>query len=272
MIRMGKVLSAGATTVALSFAAFLSVFPFLWMLLGATNTNADIVHGRMTPGSNLATNVGRLLAQINLPLVFWNSFKIAIVSTVLTLLVSSLAGYGFEIFRSRMRERIYKALLLTMMVPFAALMIPLFILISRAGLINTHLAVILPTISSAFIIFYFRQCTTAFPRDLRDAAKIDGLSEWQIFFLIYVPVMRSTYAAALIIVFMTAWNSYLWPLIVLQSNEMKTIVLVISSLASAYTPDFGVVMVATSLATFPTLVVFFAMQKQFVQGMLGSVK
>jgi lactose/L-arabinose transport system permease protein len=107
---------------------------------------------------------------------------------------------------------------------------------------------------------------------LRDAARVDGLKEWQIFLFVYVPVMRSTYAAAFIIVFMTAWNNFLWPLIVLQSNELKTITLVISSLGSSYSPDFGVIMVATVLATLPTLFVFFAMQRQFVQGMLGSVK
>ena len=131
---------------------------------------------------------------------------------------------------------------------------------------------ILPTIASAYLIFYFRQSSKAFPPELREAARIDGLKEWQIFFFVYVPVMRSTYAAAFIIVFMAAWNSFLWPLIVLQSNELKTITLVLSSLNSAYKPDFGVVMVATVLATLPTLAVFFAMQRRFVEGMLGSVK
>jgi lactose/L-arabinose transport system permease protein len=87
-----------------------------------------------------------------------------------------------------------------------------------------------------------------------------------------VPVMRSTYAAAFVIVFMLNWNNYLWPLIVLQSNEMKTITLVVSSLGSAYYPDYGVVMIGTIIATVPTLLVFFAMQRQFVQGMLGSIK
>nr|WP_272213718.1 hypothetical protein [Marinicella sp. W31]MDC2879670.1 hypothetical protein [Marinicella sp. W31] len=92
------------------------------------------------------------------------------------------------------------------------------------------------------------------------------------FFYIYFPVMRSTYAAAFVIVFMLNWNNYLWPLIVLQSNETKTITLVVSSLASAYYPDYGTVMIGTILATLPTLFIFFAMQRQFVQGMLGSVK
>ena len=258
--------------IFLGVMAFLSVFPFLWMVIGATNTTSDIVKGKMSFGEALVVNATTFFAQVNAPLIFWNSAKITIIATVLTLLISSLAGYGFEIFSSRFREKLYTLMLLTLMIPFAALMIPLFMLMGKFGLINTHIAVVLPTVASAFIIFYFRQSTKAFPHELRDAARVDGLKEWQIFFLIYMPVMRSTYAAAFIIVFMTAWNSYLWPLIVLQSNDTKTITLVISSLGSAYYPDYGVVMIGTVLATIPTLFVFFAMQRQFVEGMLGSVK
>jgi len=268
----GRFVAMAATYGFLGLMAFLSVFPFIWMVLGATNSSIDIIKGKLLPGAAFATNVGNFFTLVNVPLVFWNSAKIAILATVLTLAVSSLAGYGFEMFRSRRRERVYRAMLLTLMIPFAALMIPLFVIMGKAGLINTHLAVVLPTIGSAFVIFYFRQSTKAFPSELRDAAKVDGLKEWQIFLFIYVPVMRSTYAAAFVIVFMTAWNNYLWPLIVLQTNETKTITLVISSLASAYYPDYGVVMVGTILATLPTLAVFFFMQRQFVQGMLGSVK
>jgi lactose/L-arabinose transport system permease protein len=267
-----RIASAVFTYGFVGLIAFLSVFPFIWMVFGATNSSIDIIKGKMLPGEALSMNVTKFFTQVNAPLVFWNSAKVTIFATVLTLAVSSLAGYGFEMFRSRRREGLYRAMLLTLMIPFAALMIPLFIMMGKAGLINTHIAVVLPTIGSAFIVFYFRQSTKAFPSELRDAAKVDGLKEWQIFLFIYVPVMRSTYAAAFIIVFMTAWNNYLWPLIVLQSNETKTITLVISSLASAYYPDYGVVMVGTILATLPTLAIFFFMQRQFVQGMLGSVK
>lgn len=256
----------------LALAAFISVFPFFWMISGATNTTGDIIRGKASIGAALARNVEAFFTQVDAPLIFWNSLKIALVGTAITLAISSLAGYGFETFQSRRRERIYAALLLTLMIPFAALMIPLFVMMGRAGLIDTHTAVVLPGLASAFIIFYFRQNTKAFPSELRDAARVDGLKEWQIFLFIYVPVMRSTYAAAAIIVFMTIWNSYLWPLIVLQSNETKTITLVVSSLASAYYPDYGVVMVGTVLATLPTLLVFFLMQRQFVQGLVGSVK
>lgn len=270
--RFARLLPDALQYLVLSVAAFLSIFPFLWMVIGSTNSSGDIIKGKTSFGAALSTNVTNFFTLVDVPLVFWNSAKVAILATVLTLIVSSLAGYGFEMFRSKFRERIYSVVLLTLMVPFAALMIPLFMMMARGGLINTHLAILLPTIASAFIIFYFRQATKAFPTELRDAAKVDGLKEWQIFLFIYVPVMRSTYAAAFVIVFMTAWNNYLWPLIVLQSNETKTITLVISSLASAYYPDYGVVMIGTILATLPTLAVFFLMQRQFVQGMLGSVK
>ena len=267
-----RTLSTAGQYLFLGVMAFLSIFPFIWMMISATNTSVEIMGGKVSLGSAFATNVTNFFTLVDVPLVFWNSAKVAILATLLTIVVSSLAGYGFEMFKSKWRDRIYSLILLTLFVPFAALMIPLFMMMGRAGLINTHIAIMLPSIASAFIIFYFRQSTKAFPTELRDAAKVDGLKEWQIFLYIYVPVMRSTYAAALVIVFMTNWNNYLWPLIVLQSNETKTITLVVSSLASAYYPDFGVVMIGTILATLPTLAIFFAMQRQFVQGMLGSVK
>jgi lactose/L-arabinose transport system permease protein len=267
-----RLLGRGLTYLALCVAAYLSIFPFYWMMVGATNTTADIIRGKASYGSALWTNVTALFTQVDMPRVFWNSAELAIVATALTLLVSSLAGYGFETFRNRISERLFAVLLSMLSIPFAAIMVPLFVLMAQLHLINTYAAVILPGIASIFIIFYFRQSTKAFPSELRDAARVDGLKEWQIFTYIYMPVMRSTYAAATIIVFMANWNNYLWPLIVLQTNENKTVTLVVASLASAYYPDFGVVMVATTLATLPTLIIFFVLQRQFVEGLIGSVK
>lgn len=265
-------LQRGFIYLVLSVAAFVSVFPFFWMLVGTTNTSADIIKGKADIGGAFFENFVTFFERVDVPLVLWNSAYIAVTATVLTLAVSSLAGYGFEVFRSRPRERIFSGLLLMLSVPFAALMIPLFTMMGRFGLINTHTAIILPTIASIFIIFYFRQATKAFPRELRDAARIDGLKEWQIFVHIYLPVMRSTYAAATIIVFMLNWNNYLWPLIILQTNDKKTLTLVVSSLLSGYYPDFGVIMIATVVATLPILIIFFVLQRQFVEGMLGSIK
>ncbi len=256
----------------LSIAAFVSVFPFLWLIVGATNISPDILSGKTTPGHALFDNIVKLTQQVDLVQLFYNSTKIAVISTILTLIVASLAGYGFEIFKSKFSERVFAGLLAMLSVPFAALMIPLFVTMAQLHLINTHTAVILPTVASIFVIFYFRQASKSFPIELRDAARVDGLREWQIFLFVYMPVMRSTYAAATIITFMASWNNYLWPLIVLQTNEMKTLTLAVASLLSAYVPDYGVVMVATTLATLPTLLIFFILQRQFVQGLLGAVK
>ncbi len=262
----------GLVYALLSVAAFVSVFPFYWMVVGATNKSADIVTGKASLGNSLLDNAATFFSTVDAPRIFWNSAFIAVLGTILTLAVSSLAGYGFEMFRSRFRERIFAFMLLLLSIPFAALMVPLFVLISAAHLSNTFIAVLLPGIASIFIIFYFRQATKAFPSELRDAARVDGLKEWQIFVFVYLPVMRSTYAAATIIVFLANWNNYLWPLIVLNTPENKTANLVISALTSAYTPDYGMILFGTVLVTLPTLIIFFALQRLFVEGLLGSVK
>ncbi len=256
----------------LSIAAFISVFPFYWLIVGSTNKSALIVRGKASFGDSLFANAHAFFALTDVPRIFMNSIEISVIATLATLAVSSTAGYGFEIFRSRVRERVFAFLLLLLTIPFAAVMVPLFVLISKIHLVNTLTAVIIPTIASIFIIFYFRQATKAFPGELRDAARVDGLKEWQIFLFIYVPVMRSTYAAATIIVFMLTWNNYLWPLIVLQTNDKKTVTLVVSALLSAYVPDYGATMFATVLATLPTLFIFFVLQRQFVAGLTGGVK
>ncbi len=261
-----------ATYLLLSLAAFISIFPFFWMLVGTTNTSADIIRGKATPGVAMWDNIVKFINSFDMVRVLFNSFLIAGLGTALTLLICSLAGYGFEMFRSKFREKVFGAMLLMLSIPFAALMIPLFVMMANFKIINTYQAVLLPTIASIFVIFYFRQASKAFPSELRDAARIDGLKEWQIFLYVYMPVMGSTYAAATIIVFMSNWNAYLWPLIVLQTNEMKTLTLVVATLTAGYTPDFGVIMVGAIAATLPTLIIFFLLQRRFVEGMLGAVK
>jgi len=258
--------------IILSIISLFCIFPFIWMVLGSTSTSKDVSSGKLTIGLELINNFNKLNDLIDLPRILANTAVLTLCGTIVTLTVASLAGYGFEMYRSRAREKIYNIMLLTMMVPFAAMMIPLFRIFSSVKLLNSYAAIILPMAASIFVIFYFRQSTKTFAKELIQAARMDGLNELQAFFYIYLPTMKSTYAAASIIVFMSYWNSFLWPLIVLQSNDKKTITLAISSLASSYTPDYGVIMTAIIIATLPTMILFFAMQKQFVEGMLGSVK
>lgn len=268
---------SGFKYLILSIVAFVSVFPFVWMILGMTNTAVDITSGKIKIGSNFAINFQNLFANdLNFSRALWNSAGIAIVTTVLALLISSMAGYGFEIYKSKRKELIFNILLLSMMVPFAALMIPLYRMFSNLNGtvlgINSFLVVILPSVSTAFLIFFFRQNVKAFPKDLIEAARLDGLKELSIFFRVYLPTAKNTYAAAAIITFMSSWNNYLWPLVALQSPDKRTVPLVLSAMGASYTPDYGMIMTGLVIATLPTAIVFFVLQKQFVQGMLGSVK
>lgn len=264
----------------LIIATVVSIFPFFWMIISATNTTVDINRSSLLPGSNLMTNLHNLFtSDLGFANSLQNSAVIALIATFLALLISSLAGYGFETFRNKKRDALFNVLLLSIMVPFSALMIPLFRLFSSFnsnGLdfigLNTLPAVIIPGLSTAFLVFFFRQSTKSFPKDILEAARIDGVSEIGIFFRMYIPVMKSTFAAAAIITFMTNWNNYLWPLVALQSPDKRTVPLILSTMGASYTPDYGMIMAGIVIATIPTALIFFLMQKQFVQGMIGSVK
>ncbi|MCB5955431.1 carbohydrate ABC transporter permease [Enterococcus sp. CWB-B31] len=270
-------LLTGFKYLVLSIVSFISIFPFVWMILGMTNTPVDITAGKIKIGNNLMINFQNLFSNdLNFARALWNSAVIAVITTVLALLISSMAGYGFEIYHSKRKDRLFNILLLSMMVPFAALMIPLYRMFSNLNGtflgINSIFVVILPSVSTAFLIFFFRQNVKSFPKDLVEAARLDGLNELSIFFRVYMPTAKNTYAAAAIITFMSSWNNYLWPLVALQSPDKRTIPLVLSAMGASYTPDYGMIMTGLVIATLPTAVVFFVLQKQFVQGMIGSVK
>ena len=151
-------------------------------------------------------------------------------------------------------------------------MIPLFKMIAKVGLLNSVWAFILPSISTPFLIMMFRQNSRNFPPDIMEAARIDGLSEFKIFFKMYMPVMKSTYAAAAVITFMNAWNAYLWPKVVMSDNSAQTMPMLIANLAAGYTVDYGVLMMGVLFCSIPTMVVFFVLQKQFAEGITGAVK
>ena len=266
--------------IFLIVASFISIFPFIWMIISATNTAREVNAGKLTFGAHLGENLGSLFhSELNFGASLANSALIAVITTVLALLISSVAGYGFEIFRSRARDRVFNILLMSMMVPFCALMIPLYRMFSEAGKsgltgigLNTLFSVIAPSVCTAFLIFFFRQNTKSFPKDILEAARIDGLNEPRIFLHMYMPVMKSSYAAGAIITFMSSWNNYLWPLVAMQDPQKRTVPLILSAMGSSYTPDYGMIMAGIVLATLPTGIIFFVMQKQFVAGMIGSVK
>jgi lactose/L-arabinose transport system permease protein len=252
--------------------SFLSVFPLYYMFCGATNKSIEVVRGKMLPGSYLLENFRSLTANQNLGLAMWNSFRNAILITLLTMVICSIAGYGFEIYHDKGKDILMGILLLAMMIPFVALMIPLFKMFSAWKMVNTWMALILPSISTPFMIMLFRQAARSFPSDIIDASRLEGLSEIQIFFRMYVPTMRSTYGAAMTVTFMNAWNNYLWPKIILQRNESITMPMLVANLKSGYMVDYGMLMLGVLICTLPTAIIFFCLQKGFANGITGAVK
>ncbi len=262
------------TYIFLIICSFISVFPLYWMIAAATNLSLNVARGSIGFGNQLLVNFEHLRAAVQGTL--WssmgNSFLYSIVQTIFTLFVCSIAGYGFELYHDKGKDRLFGVLLLAMMVPAVATMVPLYGLVSGAKLLNSVWAFILPGISTPFMIMMFRQNSRNFPPDIMEAARIDGLSEWKIFFKMYVPIQKSIYAAAAVITFMNAWNAYLWPKVVMSDNRAQTMPMFIANISSGYTVDYGMTMLGVLFCSLPTMIVFFVLQKQFAEGITGSVK
>ena len=256
----------------LIISSIVSIFPLVWMVIAATNKSVDVVAGKLTIGGELLNNYRNLMSLQNVWSYFWNSAKYAILTTVFALLVSSLAGYAFEVYHDKVKDILFMLILMTMMLPFVALMVPLFQMFSSAKLLNSTLGFLLPSIATPLLIMMFRQCAKAKPAEIMEAARIDGLNEFQIFFRMFVPTMKSTYAAAITITFMNAWNNYLWPKVIMTKGNAQTMPMMISGLTSGYVTDYGMLMLSVLITTLPTALVFFLLQKNFAEGITGAVK
>ena len=242
------------------------------MVTAATNTTLEVAQGKMWFGAYAVENFKNLVASTNLWGSMWNSFLYATVQTVLALFICSLAGYGFELYHDKGKDILFAILLMAMMIPGVATMIPLFTMMSKMKLLSTVWGFALPAISTPFMIMMFRQNSRNFPVDTMEAARIDGLSEIGIFFRMYFPMMKSTYAAAAVITFMGAWNSYMWPRTVMKGNSVKTMPILVANMSNGYTVDYGMLMLGVLFASLPTILIFFILQKQFAEGITGSVK
>ena len=256
----------------LILASLLSAFPLYYMICGATNASIDVVRGHLFPGTYLIENFKTLIGMQDLGRAMFNSFRNATVITLITLLVCSIAGYGFEIYHDKGKDFLMSILLLAMMLPFVAIMIPLFKMLTSWGLANTWIALALPSISTPFMIMLFRQAARSFPFDIIEAARLEGLSEIQIFFRMFIPIMKSTYGAAMTVTFMNAWNNYLWPTIILQDSKSITMPMLVANLKSGYSVDYGMLMLGVLICTLPTAVIFLCLQKSFANGITVAVK
>lgn len=256
----------------LIIASILSVFPLYYMVVCSTNSSVDILATRMIPGTYLFENMKTLLENTDFIVCLKNSVRYATVGTFLSVIVCSLAGYAFEIYHDKAKDLVMSVLLLSIMVPVAATLIPLFTLFGKMNLLSTTMGFVLPFVSTAFLILLFRQNSRSFPKELIDSARIDGLNEFQIFIQMYVPIMKPVFATAIIVSFMNIWNDYLWALVVMRTDESRSLALLLSTMTDAYTVDYGLLMLLATLTTLPLAIIFFFLQKNFTAGITGSVK
>lgn len=204
---------------------------------------------------------------------FFNSLFLTAVSVIVTLFVCAAVGYGFSMYDFKFKNFLFICVLFVMMVPFEILMVPMYSQIIDMGLIDTYTGIILPGITSASTIFFFRQYLTGIPRDLINAGRIDGASEYGIFFKIILPVMKPAFAAMAILNTMGAWNNLLWPLLVLKSDTKFTLPIGLNTLLTPYGNNYDLLIVGSFFSVIPVLIIFLCFQKYFIDGMTaGAVK
>jgi len=257
---------------------FVMLLPFYWMLVLSTQPTSAIF--QYPPpfwfGDNIVVNFVAVSQSVNFLQAFTNSLIVSVAYTVLVLLFCSMGGYAFAMYDFPGRETLFTILLVTMMIPWTAGIIPWFFMMSKFGWINNFLALIVPGAANAFGIFWMRQyCKQNIPASLIDAAKIDGLSEWLIFFRIIAPILASGFAALGIMMIVGSWNNFMQPMLILRDNSLHTLPLMLKYMLGDPTrgTDMGALMLASTLAILPLLIAFLSASHYFMSGLTaGAVK
>jgi putative chitobiose transport system permease protein len=275
--RRGRQLAGNALWyVILTALALVTVFPFLWVLLSSLKSPLDPIASvppQLIPGHPTLDNYTRVLASLPIVAFFRNSIVVAILVTGLNVLVSAMAAYPLAKMRFRGREAIFYLLLATLIVPAQLTYIPSYILaVSVFHYYDTLPAVILPGLASAFNIFLMRQAFRGVPNDLIDAARVDGAGEWRLWWQILLPIVRPSMAAVAIFTFVTSWNDFLWPSIMLPTREGMTLPVGLAALQGFFSSDFRAIAAGVTMTVLPILLFFIVVQRYFVRGLAGAVK
>jgi multiple sugar transport system permease protein len=276
--RLPRRLPSGAHALlatAMLLVAVASAFPLVWMVLSSLKTPAETmqVPPVWLPRDPSLDAYGKVAGVVNVGRSMWNSLVIASITTAGILMTSMMAGYAFAKYRFRGRTALFSLLIATMFLPPIVTLIPLYRMVGSIGLSGSLFGVILPNLANAFGIFLMRQFIAGVPDDLIDAARVDGASELLILFKIVMPSIAPAIAALALFAFVYHWNSYLWPLTVLQgSSDSYPIVISLSRLLSYNrgAMNTGLVMAGATLAVLPPLILFVLLQRFFVDSIVGS--
>lgn len=246
-------------------------FPFLWTIITSITPGAGLTQTpALIPENPSLEAYLRLFAERPFGRQIANSLLLAVITTVVQLVTSATAAYAFSRLPFRGRGVVFAVYLATMMIPLQVLVVPLFVELKTFGLINTYLGALLPTFASAFGIFLLRQAVNQVPRELDEAATLDGAGHFRTFFSIILPNIRPALATLTVFAFMGSWNSFLWPLVVLRKPELQTLPVALAGLQGQYTTDWDVVMAGSVVSVLPILAIYLFAQKYVIQGVASS--
>ncbi|MEU8978171.1 carbohydrate ABC transporter permease [Streptomyces sp. NPDC048309] len=268
--RGGSVIGNAGLYVAIAVAALLFLVPFYLIIRNALMTDpeitgeswkwfpTDIRWGNITePFHDVTVDFGRSM---------WNSTVVAVLMTLGTLLVCSLAGYGLARIPYRHANKVFYAVLATLMVPTAVTFVPSFVLVSSLGWVDSYRGLIIPGLFSGFTCFLFRQYFLGFPKELEEAARVDGLGYWGAYWRVVVPNSLNFFAAIATITFISGWNAFLWPLVIGQDPSAWTVQVALSSYMTNQTVNYHLIFMATAISILPLVFVFLFLQRWLVQG------
>jgi len=259
--------------LAVASGATVVFFPFFWMAVTSLKTSPEIqrVPLQIAPDHWLnLSNYVEVFKREPFMRYLLNSAIVAAVAAVSSVVVSSLAGFGFAKYQFPGRDVFFLAVVGILMVPFQSVVVPLYIWMNDLGLLDTYAGIVAPDLVSVFGIFLMRNAIETIPNDYIDAARIDGASELRIFFLVVLPSVKPAIATLLIIKFMWSWNEFFWPMVVISSPQMKVVTMGLMSFTNMYFIEYNLLTAAAVISILPILVIFITLQRWVVQGVVMS--
>jgi multiple sugar transport system permease protein len=258
--------------ISLIAGAAVMVFPFLWMASSSLKDEAEAFATPPTliPQAPNLDNYRRVIEYLDIRQLFMNSVTVSFSVTFLQILTASMAGYAFARLQFKGKNFFFITYMITMMIPMQVIIVPLFIEMKYLGLIDSLIGLGLPMITSAFGTFFMRQAMSTIPKEIEEAALIDGAGHFRIFFRIAIPLTIPALSALSILAFMSIWNAFLWPLLVIFSPEKMTLPLGLANLHGQYATDWPLVMAGTTLSVIPIAVVYLLLQRQITQSFLTA--
>jgi alpha-1,4-digalacturonate transport system permease protein len=253
---------------AIIFIILIFALPMIWILLSSFKGTADLVSfpPHLLPQKWTLDNYSKGLKYGDFLLYFWNSSYVTILSTIISVATSTMAGYAFAKFDFPGRNIIFFAILATLMFSLEVILIPMFLSLKQMGLINNMLGIIIPPAATPTGIFLMRQYCQSIPDELLEAARLDGASEWRIFFSVILPLTTTVIATLTIFSFVWRWNDFMWPFLVINDDNLQTVQLALANFVGQYNVEWGGLLGMTALSMLPMLLVFLFFQRYFLQG------